>query len=223
VINERVIMASRRTTRITVALCAVAAAGATCIIAVSIAGHPVLTEGWRHAARYTARFSFLIFLAVFVARPWHQLWPSQATRWAVLHRRALGLAFATAHLIHLYALTRFRVQSAQMPKPGVQLVGGVAAYVLLAAMAATSNDASVHVLGVRNWKRLHTVGIYWIWFFFLEVYVVRIAAGSLFFVPFALVAVAALLLRVGARSRVPVSGFDATWRRTQRSRTADTG
>jgi DMSO/TMAO reductase YedYZ heme-binding membrane subunit len=206
-------MAPRRATLIAVALCAVAAAGATGIIAVSIAADPVLTEGWRHAARYTARFSFLIFLAVFVVRPWHQLWPSQTTRWAVLHRRALGLAFATAHFIHLCALTRFRMESAQMPTFGVQLLGGAGAYVLLAAMALTSNDASVRVLGMRNWKRLHTIGIYWIWFFFLEVYGVRIAAGNLFFVPFALVAVAALLLRAAARSRAPASGLEATWRR----------
>jgi sulfoxide reductase heme-binding subunit YedZ len=204
----------RSTTVITVALCAVAAAGASSIIAASIAEYSVLTEGWRHAARYTARFSFMIFLAVFVARPWHQLWPSQTTRWAVLHRHALGLAFATAHFIHLYALTRFRLESAQMPNLGVQLIGGFGAYVLLAAMAATSNDASVRVLGIRNWKRLHTVGIYWIWFIFLATYVARIAAGSLFFVPFALAALAALALRVAARVRARAhGGLEVNWRR----------
>ena len=206
-------MAPRHTTVITVALCAVAAAGATCIIAESVTGSAVPTEGWRHAARYTARFSFLIFLAVFVARPWHQLWPSQTTRWAVSQRRALGLAFATAHFVHLYALTRFRTESGQMPNFGVQLVGGIGTYVLLAAMVATSNDASVHLLGMRNWKRLHSIGIYWIWVFFLEVYVVRIAAGNLFFVPFALAAVAALAFRVAVRIWAPASGFEATWRR----------
>ena len=200
-------MARPRTTVIAVALCAAAAAGATWIIAESVTGYAVPTEGWRHAARYTARFSFLIFLAVFVARPWHQFWPSQTTRWALLHRRALGLAFATAHFIHLYALTRFRMESGQVPNFGVQLVGGIGTYMLLAAMAATSNDASVRLLGMRNWKRLHSSGIYWIWFFFLEVYGVRIAAGNLFFVPFALAAVAALALRAAARAWAPASGL----------------
>jgi methionine sulfoxide reductase heme-binding subunit len=158
-------------------------------------------EGWLHAARYTARFSFVIFLAVFLSRPWHQLWPSRTTLWAVLHRRALGLAFATAHFIHLYALTRFRLESEQMPRLRLPLIGGVGAYVLLAAMAVTSNDASVRVLGTRNWKRLHTVGIYWIWFNFFEFYVARIVTGKPFFVPFALVAFAASSLRVAARVR----------------------
>lgn len=191
---------TRRTTGIVVALCAAAAAGSSVIIAISVAGYPVPTEGWRHAARYTARFSFVIFLGVFVARPWHQLWPSNTTRWAVLHRRALGLAFATAHFIHFYALTRFQLTSGQMPNLGAaQLIGGVGAYLWLAAMAVTSNDASVRVLGPRNWERLHTAGIYWIWFMFLEIYVIRIAAGTLFFVPFSIAAIAALSLRVAAR------------------------
>jgi len=191
----------RNRTSIAVALCAVAAVGASSIIATSLAAYPVPSDGWQHAARYTARFSFVIFLAVFLARPWHQFWPSQTTRWAVLHRRGLGLAFATAHLIHLYALTRFRLDNKQMPTLGLALVSGVGAYVLIAAMAVTSNDAAVRMLGSRNWKRLHRVGIYWIWFAFFEFYVFRIAAGKLFFVPFALVALAALSLRVAAYVR----------------------
>jgi DMSO/TMAO reductase YedYZ heme-binding membrane subunit len=141
------------------------------------------------------------------------MWPGQTTRWAVLHRRALGLAFATAHFIHLYALTRFRLKSAQVPNLGV-LIGGAVAYILLAAMVATSNDASVRVLGMRNWKRLHTIGIYWIWFVFLKTYVLRIAAGNLFFVPFVLAAVAALALRVAARVRTRLrANLDVTWGR----------
>src|SRR5262245_513856 len=189
---------ARSTTAVAVTLCAVAAAVASSIIATSVAAYPVLTEGWLHAARFTARFSFVIFLIFFLARPWHRIWPSQTTRWAVSHRRALGLAFATAHFIHLYALTRFRLESEQMPTLGLTLIGGVGAYVLLAAMAVTSNDASVRVLGTRNWRRLHTMGIYWIWFIFFASYVARIAAGKLFFVPFALVALAAMSLRVAA-------------------------
>jgi sulfoxide reductase heme-binding subunit YedZ len=190
----------RDRTAIAVALCAMAATVAVSIIATSIAAYPTAAEGWRHAARYTARFSFVVFLLVFVARPWHELWPSNRTRWAVRNRRAIGLAFATAHFIHLYALTRFRLDIEQLPNLG-PLIRGSGAYVLLAAMAATSNDSSVRLLGARNWKRLHTVGIYWIWFFFVESYVTRIASGRLFFVPFVVVAVAALSLRIAARVR----------------------
>jgi sulfoxide reductase heme-binding subunit YedZ len=182
-------------------LCGLAAVGACSIIATSLVAFPDGFEGWRYAARYTARFSFSVFLIVFLVRPWHELWRSSATRWMMEHRRALGLAFATAHFIHLYALTRFRVASEQMPSLGFPLIGGVAAYVLLTAMTATSNDAAVRALGPRAWKRLHTVGIYSIWFNFLEFYGMRIASGRTFFIPFALVALAALGLRIAARAR----------------------
>jgi hypothetical protein len=74
----------------------------------------------------------------------------------------------------------------ELPDLGLQLIGGAAAYVLLTAMAATSNDAAVRALGPRAWKRLHTVGIYWIWFMFLETYAVRIARGQTFYMIFAL-------------------------------------
>jgi hypothetical protein len=63
--------ATRSTTAIGAGLCGLAGAGAGSIIVASLAAHPELTDGWLHAARYTARCSFLLFMLVFVARPWH--------------------------------------------------------------------------------------------------------------------------------------------------------
>jgi DMSO/TMAO reductase YedYZ heme-binding membrane subunit len=181
-------------------LWALSAAGASGIIAASLAAYPDGTDGWLHAARYTARFAFLVFVPVFVARPWHQLWPSAASRWALKNRRALGISFAIAHFIHLYALTRFRVATAEAPDLATLVVGG-GAYVMLTAMVATSNDAAVRALGARNWKRLHTVGIYWLWFVFFQSYAKRFASGQYFLLPFALVAFLALVVRIAARVR----------------------
>lgn len=192
--------ASRSQLTLGAALCALSAGVAGTIIGVSLASYPDGTEGWLHAARYTARFSFLVFTIVFVARPWHQLWPSPTTRWAVRNRRSLGLAFATAHFIHLYALTRFSVLAERMPS-AVTLVFGGAAYVLLAAMVATSNEASVRGLGARNWKRLHTAGMYWLWFIFFQSYGGRLAGGDVFFAGFVLVSVGGIGLRIAAYRR----------------------
>jgi len=183
-------------------LCALAAVGAGAIVAGSLASHPDGTEGWLHAARYSARFSFVLFMLVFVARPWHQLRPSRTTRWAVRHRRALGLAFATAHFIHLYALTRFNLAAESTPD-AVALVFGGAGYVLLAAMVATSNDAAVRRLGARNWKRLHTTGMFWLWFIFFQSYAGRLAAGQRLFAVFVLAALGGLALRIVVRGRRP--------------------
>jgi DMSO/TMAO reductase YedYZ heme-binding membrane subunit len=192
--------ASGTTAAVAGTLWALAAAGAIGIIAGSLAAYPDASEGWLHAARYTARFAFLTFVPVFVARPWHQLWPSAASRWALRNRRSLGLAFAIAHFIHLYALTRFRVVIAEAPDVATLVVGG-GAYVLLAAMVVTSNDAAVRALGARNWKRLHTVGIYWLWFVFFQSYAKRSASGQYSLLPFALVAFLALSIRIAARVR----------------------
>ena len=177
-----------------------AALVATGVILGSLAAFPEADDGWLRAARYTARLSFLFFVPVFYARAWHQLRPSAASRWALRNRRYLGLAFATAHFVHLFALTRFNVVTDQVPNL-VTLVGGGGAYVFIAAMAATSNDWSVRTLGARNWKRLHTVGIFWIWFVFTNSYGGRVAGGDLYFVPFLALALGGLALRLYVRFR----------------------
>lgn len=75
-------------------------------------------------------------------------------------------------------------------------------YVLLYAMALTSNDASQRAMGIW-WKRLHTVGIHWLWFIFTFSYFGRIMdparmAQGLIFFP---ICIAALGLRLAAWSK----------------------
>ena len=43
------------------------------------------------------------------------------------------------------------------------IAGGSVIYLFIFAMAVTSNDASVKLLGAKNWKRLHKTGSYLIW------------------------------------------------------------
>jgi DMSO/TMAO reductase YedYZ heme-binding membrane subunit len=125
----------------------------------------------------------------------------------VRRRRALGLSFATAHTIHLGALTTYSILASSVPDP-VTIVFGGGAFVVMFAMVATSTDAAVRRLG-RNWLRLHKVGIYWLWFVFTFSYAGRVAEGRLFFVPLLALAVGGLGLRI------------ASWRaRARRSRPA---
>ena len=121
----------------------------------------------------------------------------------LLRRRALGLSFATAHTIHLGALITFHSLAGEFPN-AVTLAGGGGAYLMMFAMAATSNDASVRRLG-RNWVRLHKVGIYWLWFIFTFSYAGRVFDGQLEFAPFLALLVAGLGLRVAA-ARVRSAG-----------------
>lgn len=187
------------------AFCAAAALGATIAVAIGLGLADTPVEQWRLAARYTARFSVTIFLVVFVASSWNRLAPSAASRFVLKRRRAMGLAFATAHTIHLGALVAYNVLAGEVPN-AVTLAGGGGAYVMMFAMAATSNDASVRALG-RNWVRLHKVGIYWLWFIFTFSYGGRVFGGKPEFAPFFVLLVAGLGLRIAAaRVRRPRRG-----------------
>ena len=186
--------------------CAAAALGASIAIAVGHALADVPLEQWRLSARYTARFSFPILLVTFVASSWHRLAPSAASRFVLLRRRALGLAFATAHTIHLGALVTVNVLAGEVPKP-VTLIAGGGAYLVMFAMVLTSNDAAVRRLG-RNWVRLHKLGIYWLWFVFTFSYGGRAFGDKPEFLPFFLLLVAGLGLRIAA-ARVKRGGRTA--------------
>lgn len=129
-------------------------------------------EHWLLASRYTARASFAVFLIVYSASSLLRLWPSATTKALVRHRRQWGLGFALAHTIHLGALAYYNIIILNMP--GLQaLLGGGLAYGLMFVMAATSNNASMKAMG-RWWKRLHTLGIHWIWFIFTFSYFGRL-------------------------------------------------
>lgn len=156
-------------------------------------------ESWKLAARYTARLSFWVFLAVYVASAWNRLRPGEFSRNLVRRRRAVGLAFAAAHGVHLVALVTYNVVTRQVPDAPTLLVGG-GAYVALFAMAATSNDAAVRALG-RRWGTLHRVGMHWLWFVFTFSYAGRVAGGDLTFVPMLAAALAALGVRIAAWRR----------------------
>lgn len=184
------------------AFCAVAAIGATLVALVGYSMAAVPEERWLLAARYTARLSFPIFVLVFVASSWNRLAPSGVSRFLVQRRRALGLAFATAHTIHLAALVTYNVVAGERPG-AVTLLAGGGAYLVMFAMALSSNDAAVRLLG-RNWLRLHKVGIYWLWFVFTVSYAKRTFGALPEFAPLFGLAVAALALRIAAsRARRP--------------------
>lgn len=136
----------------------------------------VSEQGWQLAARYTVRVSFPLFLLTYLARPLTTLWRTDTSRWLLRNRRYLGLSFALAHTIHLAALTSYFIFLDTIPNAATLLGGGLA-YALMFVMAATSNDKSVSLLG-RNWTRLHTIGIHFIWFLFTYLYLGRLLGAK---------------------------------------------
>lgn len=179
-----------------------AAGGAVAVLA-AVAGHAWGTDsanGWQLAARYTARAAFPPFLAIFVASAWQRLAPGPVPRWLVRHRRALGLTFATMFTVHLICLTGFSLANGTVPEASTLIVGG-GAFVAMYALVLTSTDGSVRRLGAQRWRRLHTFGVYYLWFIFAFSYVGRVASGQMFFVPFVLACFLGLLVRIVGRRR----------------------
>ena len=121
-------------------------------------------EGLVWFTRWTARVSFTFFIAAFVASALVRLKSGPAGKWLVRNRRYLGLNFALAHAVHLWALVTFFQMSGERVELVTIIFGGLA-YVLAAAMAATSNDFSVRKLR-RNWRRLHLTGVWYVWVIF---------------------------------------------------------
>lgn len=151
--------------------------------------------------RLTARISVLFFIAAFAASAVFRFWPSGLTRALLANRRNIGLSFALAHFIHLGVLVTYFGVSGE--DPGLaRIIGGGLGYVLIALMAATSNDWSARRLG-KNWNRLHTVGGWYVWLIFLNSYLGRLLEGRepvfLFGSITALLVIAALL-KIVARS-----------------------
>lgn len=129
-------------------------------------------DQWSAATRYTARVGFPLFILAYIARPLVDLTRSDWSKALLGRRKWLGNGFAISHTIHLFAIVMLFRELGTWPELPVMLGGGFA-YLLLFSMAATSNRAAMKALG-RNWKRLHSVGMHYLWFVFAQSYLGRI-------------------------------------------------
>jgi len=157
----------------TPAIIAATTHAALAIVAYCYSLHGWTQDGARAAARFTARFSFPIFVLAWSASALARLWPGGWVRLCCVVV-AIGLSFAAAHFVHLGALLTALFVFGVEAKP-TTVVGGGLGYVFIAAMAITSNDASVRFLGPQRWKLLHAAGGYAIAVIFAVSYAGRIA------------------------------------------------
>lgn len=158
-------------------------------------------DQWGRAARWTARIGLPIFLLTYAASSLAKLWRNDFTRSLWQNRRWWGLGFAACHTVHLYALVR-ALDASGAQRTFASLVPGGTAYILIALMALTSNNAAMRALG-RGWKRLHTFGIHYVWLIFTLAYAGRLMDAekrpeAIYGVTLCL---AALATRIAARHR----------------------
>jgi methionine sulfoxide reductase heme-binding subunit len=168
-------------------------------------------EGATLAARYSARVSFYWFMAAWAASSLTRHWPGGWRRTLLARRRAVGLGFAAAHGVHLVALLT-AIMWFGRESSFTKIVGGGVGYLFVAAMAITSNDAAVRLLGGRRWRLLHTTGGWIIAAIFAVSYTSLVTIKPLAAVPALTFLLAAVLMRCAV-----------TIRRVSRTRTKSGG
>ena len=158
--------------------------------------------------RVTARVAFVFLVGAYIARPLTRLFGIGGSLLA--NRRYLGLAMALAHTVHFGYVATFVVVLEQPVDPVTYVFGGLA-FLVMWAMAATSNDAAMRLLK-RNWKRLHTFGQHYLWLIFMQSFVGAIAVSDWpwLYAGLSSLGMVALVLRIVAwrRSRAGAPGSD---------------
>jgi hypothetical protein len=155
-------------------------------------------DGILEGVRLTARWSVAWFFAAWSASSLATLWPGGWRTELLRRRRAVGLSFAFSHFVHaaffITAITMFGVSA-----PPIILIGGGLGYAFVIAMAATSNNASMHALGAKRWKLLHSVGGWYLLAIFFNSYLGRLMSGKTLVGAYGVALIAlALTLRLAA-------------------------
>jgi DMSO/TMAO reductase YedYZ heme-binding membrane subunit len=129
----------------------------------------------RLAIRETARTTLVLFVVVFCTSAIQRRWRIPQTKYLLVNRRYLGLAVAVSHGYHLLFILVLYGMGGGGDTPLLTVIGGGWGFVLLAAMAATSNDASQRALG-KNWRHLHRLGMWTVWIIYAVSYFPEFAA-----------------------------------------------
>lgn len=176
------------------------AAAVLAMSALILALNPNPAEAMRSVIRATARSSFVLFLATFVASSLATLVPNDFTRALVRERRYIGLSFAFSHLVHLGAIFSYGALNPQFwpSRGGLTNLPGTVGYVFIALLTVTSFHAISKRMSAASWKRLHTGGVWVIALIFGLSFFKRIPTmGVLYAIPFSILCAAVAVRLVG--------------------------
>lgn len=168
------------------------------LTALLLLSHPPYSDAREYigyALRVTAWLAFGYFILAYIARPlmtvYDDGWQQRFGRWSVRNRRYLGLGAAYVHTVHSgYVLVYLLRPDVAVEAQTVIFGGG--AFILLWAMALTSNQKGVRLLGPR-WKWLHRTGMHYLWFIFAFTLLGSVGLSFISSLLFAVAIVAALL------------------------------
>lgn len=133
-------------------------------------------EAMRLNIRLTARLSGIFFSLAFVATAYQYFFKGFIGFWLISNRKNLGISFAIIHLLHLALLILLQMSFHPVFALAAisSLIGGGLAYVFAILMLMTSFDRFKRLISTTQWKYLHLIGGYWIWFIFMKSYYKRV-------------------------------------------------
>lgn len=152
----------------------------------------------QRVVRVTARCSAVLFLTVFATPGLVRLTPRWLGGWLTQQSPAIFLSFAVSHLVHLTALI---IWAALFPSSFfadfhvVPVLFGACLYGVIMVIALRALRS--WPIGQLRLTRFETLGMYFLWAAFALAFVAR-AWGSVIYLLFAIAALAALGLRLGA-------------------------
>ena len=117
----------------------------------------------------SVRCAVPLFFVAMAASSVNVLFSGMFGRWILRNRKFIGLSFAAAMAWQLFFILWMLTQYTEHYVENVynlsDLIEGVGGYFLLTAMVLTSFKFGRSRLTARQWKLLHTVGIYWLWLY----------------------------------------------------------
>jgi hypothetical protein len=135
--------------------------------------------GFTHAAHrasitFTMRYCTVLFCITYMARGLHMLFNSQATRFLMIQRKAMGIAFFYSFLFHLCQLAFLHKTIVKTPVMyGIEMIP--IAFINL--MGVTSFVFIQKNMSPKLWKIIHRLGSVVIWLALFKNYIL------IFFIP----------------------------------------
>lgn len=148
----------------------------------------------RIAIRFTARSSCILFLLAFCASSLRRIATTPFTRWLLQNRRYFGLSMAISHGFHAIAIAGVAILTSENMVRDNHLA--TLGYIFIILMSITSFKRPAAILGRRNWRILHTVGMYYLWLSFTFSFGKRLTESWLIYSPFVAVLVLAFIIRL---------------------------
>ncbi|MFR0693600.1 hypothetical protein ACLUTX_29690 [Enterobacterales bacterium AE_CKDN230030158-1A_HGKHYDSX7] len=164
--------------------------------ALALWSQPQWVEALRSSIRVTARTSFALFLATFLASSLAVLVPNDFTRSLLRERRFLGLAFAFSHAVHavlILCYVKFFPETFWHGRSAAANIPGSVGYLFILLLTLTSFPYAVKRLGFGIWKGLHSTGTWVIAGVFVLSFYKRLPMGSWYPLGFALITSAVAL------------------------------